>query len=269
MWVRSLGQEDALEEGTATHSSILAWRILQTEKSVYRVARVTSYTQMVIQLTDLGGDEVKYGSENIEAVLEHLKKNISSAVAFLRFVLGCGGSLSPCRLQLRKGCNSCCISGASVAVVSLLFPSAGWPVSQSVGSRGSRAQLLRGMWDPLDQGSNPCLLHWQEDSLPLSHQGSPRTLETHMDTSCFTEEKTQLLYSLYLQENPIISMGNVISKINVRILYAQSVHCHTLYSLKVIHIYSERKSIQSQNWFIPKRIQRAEREKWDQKGEAC
>ena len=25
--VRSLGQEDPLEEGTATHSSILAWRI--------------------------------------------------------------------------------------------------------------------------------------------------------------------------------------------------------------------------------------------------
>ena len=23
------------------------------------------------------------------------------------------------------------------------------------------------------QGSNPCLLHWQVDSLPLSHQGSP------------------------------------------------------------------------------------------------
>ena len=25
----------------------------------------------------------------------------------------------------------------------------------------------------LPQVSNPCLLHWQEDSLPLSHQGSP------------------------------------------------------------------------------------------------
>ena len=24
-----------------------------------------------------------------------------------------------------------------------------------------------------DQGSNPCLLHWQVDSLPLSPQGSP------------------------------------------------------------------------------------------------
>ena len=31
MQVRSLGREDPLEEGRATHSSILAWRILWTE----------------------------------------------------------------------------------------------------------------------------------------------------------------------------------------------------------------------------------------------
>ena len=31
-WVRSLGQEDPLEEAMATHSSILAWRIPQTEE---------------------------------------------------------------------------------------------------------------------------------------------------------------------------------------------------------------------------------------------
>ena len=32
MWVRSLGQEDSLEEGMATHYSILAWRIPRTEE---------------------------------------------------------------------------------------------------------------------------------------------------------------------------------------------------------------------------------------------
>ena len=32
-WVQSLGWEDPLEEGMATHSSILAWRIPQTEKA--------------------------------------------------------------------------------------------------------------------------------------------------------------------------------------------------------------------------------------------
>ena len=31
-WVLSLGREDPLEKGMATHSSILAWRILWTEE---------------------------------------------------------------------------------------------------------------------------------------------------------------------------------------------------------------------------------------------
>ena len=30
-WIRSLGGEDPLEEGTATHSSMLVWRIPWTE----------------------------------------------------------------------------------------------------------------------------------------------------------------------------------------------------------------------------------------------
>ena len=32
-WAQSLGQEDLLEEGMATHSTILAWRIPWTEES--------------------------------------------------------------------------------------------------------------------------------------------------------------------------------------------------------------------------------------------
>jgi len=31
-WIRSLGQEDPLEKGMATHSNILAWRIPWTEE---------------------------------------------------------------------------------------------------------------------------------------------------------------------------------------------------------------------------------------------
>ena len=33
-WAQSLGQEDPLEEGLATHSSILTWRIPWTEEPV-------------------------------------------------------------------------------------------------------------------------------------------------------------------------------------------------------------------------------------------
>jgi len=32
MWIRFLGQEDPLEKEMATHSSILAWKIPQTEE---------------------------------------------------------------------------------------------------------------------------------------------------------------------------------------------------------------------------------------------
>ena len=32
MWIQSLGGEDPLEQGMATHSSILAWRIPWTEE---------------------------------------------------------------------------------------------------------------------------------------------------------------------------------------------------------------------------------------------
>jgi len=47
-WVRSLGWEDPLEEGMATHSSILAWRIPMDrgawQATVHGVAK--SWTQM-------------------------------------------------------------------------------------------------------------------------------------------------------------------------------------------------------------------------------
>ena len=38
---------------------------------------------------------------------------------------------------------------------------------------GSRAQPLRGIWDPPRSGPEPVPLHWQADSQPLRHQGSP------------------------------------------------------------------------------------------------
>ena len=43
--VRSLGQEDPLEKGMATHSSILAWRIPLTEESSGLLAHGVSKSQ--------------------------------------------------------------------------------------------------------------------------------------------------------------------------------------------------------------------------------
>ena len=48
MQVRSLGQEDPLEEGTATHASILAWRIPWTEEpgGLQSMGSQKSWTQL-------------------------------------------------------------------------------------------------------------------------------------------------------------------------------------------------------------------------------
>ena len=49
-WVRSLGREDPLEEGMATHSSILAWRI-PMDRGAWQ-ATVHEVAQSRTQLSD-------------------------------------------------------------------------------------------------------------------------------------------------------------------------------------------------------------------------
>ena len=49
-WVRSLGQEDPLEEGMATHSNILAWRISMDTGAWW--ATVHGVTKSQTQLSD-------------------------------------------------------------------------------------------------------------------------------------------------------------------------------------------------------------------------
>ena len=51
MWVRSLGQEDPLEKGVATHSSILAWRVPWTEEPVHGVVESDMTEQVTFSLS--------------------------------------------------------------------------------------------------------------------------------------------------------------------------------------------------------------------------
>ena len=44
-WVRSLGWEDLLEEGMATHSSILAWRIPMDRGALWATVQGVSKSQ--------------------------------------------------------------------------------------------------------------------------------------------------------------------------------------------------------------------------------
>ena len=45
-----------------------------------------------------------------------------------------------------------------------------------------------------DQGSNPCPLHWQADSQPLHHQGSPISQFFKKFTEKFLPQNYQILY---------------------------------------------------------------------------
>ena len=49
-WVRSLGWEDPLEEGMATHSSVLAWRIPMDRGALWATVHVI--TKSRTQLSD-------------------------------------------------------------------------------------------------------------------------------------------------------------------------------------------------------------------------
>ena len=46
IWVQALGQEDPLEEGMTTHSSILAWRIPWTEERAAVPGAAKSQTRL-------------------------------------------------------------------------------------------------------------------------------------------------------------------------------------------------------------------------------
>ena len=66
----------------------------------------------------------------------------------------------------------------------------------SCGSRLTCCSTAHGIF--LHQGSNPCLLHWQADSLPLSLQGSPYTLHSSLVNFYlpFTQLKCKVLKTI-------------------------------------------------------------------------
>ena len=106
---------------------------------------------------------------------------------FLKTILFIYSFLAVLGLRCCMGFPLVVVSGLLIAVASLVVEDA-WAsevASYGLNSCGSQALEQRlsscGAWTCCsvaygifpDQGSNPCLLHWQADSLPLSHQGSP------------------------------------------------------------------------------------------------
>ena len=88
------------------------------------------------------------------------------AVLGLRF---CARAFSSCG---RRGPLFIAVRGPLTVAASLLLRSTG---SRRAGSvvvaHGPSCSAACGIF--LDQGSNRCPLHWQADSQPLRHQGSP------------------------------------------------------------------------------------------------
>ena len=70
----------------------------------------------------------------------------------------------------RGHCSSRC-AGLSLSQPLLLRSTGSRRAGSVVVAHGPSCSAAHGILP--DQGSNPCPLHWQADSQPLSHQGSP------------------------------------------------------------------------------------------------
>jgi len=68
-------------------------------------------------------------------------------------------------------------------VLGILIAKASLAVQRSLWGTQASAVMAHGLSCPvacgtfLDQGSNPCPLDWQADSLPLDHHGSPPSFQ--------------------------------------------------------------------------------------------
>ena len=180
----------------ATHSSILAWRIPWTEESSRLLSMGSQESDMTQQLNHHCG--VNYASFSLSRAYKRLRLEVLYPIFYLFIILfmylfGCAGS------SLLYGLFSRCSGQGYSLVVCRLLPA----VSSLVAKHRLQAHRLQQLWHMgsvvvtpglqstgsivvvgglccsvacgifLDQGSNPCLLHWQAGSLPLSHQGSP------------------------------------------------------------------------------------------------
>ena len=75
-WVRSLGWEDPLEKGKATHSSILAWRIPWTVESMGVTESDTTEQLSLSQLVHVVVQQKR--TQHCKAIILQLKKKINA-----------------------------------------------------------------------------------------------------------------------------------------------------------------------------------------------
>ena len=81
------------------------------------------------------------------------------------------------------GCSSSRCAGLSLSRPLLLRSTGSRRAGSVVVAHGASCSAACGIFR--DQGSNPCPLHWQADSQPLRHQGSPRHILYICRFQCF------------------------------------------------------------------------------------
>ena len=88
---------------------------------------------------------------------------------FLCWVFVSVWGLSP--VAASGGLSSSWCTGLSLSRPLLLQSTGSRPAGSAIVAHGPSHSVACGILP--DQGSNPCPLHWQADSQPLRHQGSP------------------------------------------------------------------------------------------------
>ena len=176
IWVRSLGQEDGLEEGTATHSSILAWRIPWTEEHG-RLQSIGSQSQtwlkwlsMAISTTQVrmktrarqDGHWYQLTIQRRGLVCSYFSFNFISFLLIRQHVLCCAQLLSHVQLFLTPW------TVARKAPLSMRH-------SPGKNTGVGYHALLQEIFST--QGENPGLPQCRQILYHLNYQGSPRILE--------------------------------------------------------------------------------------------
>ena len=126
-------------------------------RGIHTILLLTYYSPEIIHIIILARED-----ENLHFFFFFL------AVLGLRF---CARAFSSCgeRGPLFTRC-----AGLSLSRPLLLRGTGSRRAGSAIVAHGPSCSAARGILP--DQGSNPCSLHWQADSQPLRHQGSPYTL---------------------------------------------------------------------------------------------
>ena len=111
----------------------------------------------------------------------------------------CARALSSCS---ERGCSSSRCAGLSLSRPLLLQSTGSRRAGSAVVAHGPICSAACGIFP--DQGSNPCPLHWQADSQPLRHQGSPKiaSFTAHCSHWYFHgNQQSNTLYFLFQNNN--------------------------------------------------------------------